>query len=374
MADQKSEYNALLLVGGGHAHLEVIRSAATFRKAGYSVHLIDHSPFMYSGMASGMLGGMYQVSDITIDLIDLCKRNHVEITLDHIKQIHPNQRNVETFNAQTFRYDVLSLNMGSRVLNKIDHLSTDTAQIFYAKPLTELIRLRKSLDRDWEEKSHSPHIVVIGGGATGVELSANLIAYALCRNLGIRLTILNNGENLVPDAPASARNFIHHYLSKRNVQIQSGVKVTHISKDQVYTAHDTTQFDYLLIATGLGFQPPATDFGLPCSENGIPVTPTLEVRDTENVFAIGDCMDFMPRPLPKLGVFGVRATPVLLHNLYARLRGEPLRHYSPQSLYLSILNLGNGNALAYRGSFWWQGRTAMMLKHWLDTSFLKRYR
>jgi len=365
---------SLLLVGGGHAHLEIIRSAASFLSAGHSVHLIDTANFYYSGMASGMLGGKYEVDDIGVDLTSLCQRNNVGMTHDHVKQIHPNQRIVKTFSGQTFHYDVLSLNMGSRVLHKVDQQTTDTERIFYAKPLTELMRLRNRLEIDWKEHNHSPHIVVVGGGATGVELSANLCTLAQSQNSDLHLTLLCSSKHLVPDAPPGASEFLYHFLTKQGVQIQSEARATRITADHVYTDHSSEQFDYLLLATGLGFQPPVTDFGLPCSEAGIPVSSTLEVRDTENVFAIGDCMDFSPRPLPKLGVFGVRATPVLLHNLHAKLLGAPLHEYIPQSRYLSILNLGNGSALAYWGSFWWQGRSAMRLKHWLDTAFLNRYR
>ncbi len=96
--------------------------------------------------------------------------------------------------------------------------------------------------------------------------------------------------------------------------------------------------------------------------------------DADGVFAAGDCLHFVPRPLPKIGVFAVREAPILLHNLRASLDGRSLETFTPQDRYLSILNLGNRRALAYRGRLVWSGRLAWWLKDRNDRRWLDLYR
>jgi NADH dehydrogenase FAD-containing subunit len=79
-------------------------------------------------------------------------------------------------------------------------------------------------------------------------------------------------------------------------------------------------------------------------------------------------------PRPPAGVFGVRAAPILAHNLAALATDARLATYAPQSRWLSILDLGDGTGLALRGRFWSLGRGALMLKRRLDLGFVDSLR
>ena len=68
----------------------------------------------------------------------------------------------------------------------------------------------------------------------------------------------------------------------------------------------------------------------------------------------------------------MRQAPVIFHNLQAALRNEPLRSYEPQRRYLYILNLGDGTGLAVHGSLVYRGRLALLLKHRIDSRFVRR--
>jgi len=65
---------------------------------------------------------------------------------------------------------------------------------------------------------------------------------------------------------------------------------------------------------------------------------------------------------------------VLIVNLCALANGAALRPYHPQKRWLSILDLGDGAALAMRGRLWWAGRGALWLKRRLDLGFVARSR
>ena len=101
---------------------------------------------------------------------------------------------------------------------------------------------------------------------------------------------------------------------------------------------------------------------------------TLQSIADERIFAAGDCIRLEGHRLPKLGVFGVRQAPVLLHNLRAFLQGRPLQTFRPQPRCLAILNLGDGRGLALWGPLHWQGQLSLRLKDAIDRRFLARYR
>jgi NADH dehydrogenase FAD-containing subunit len=129
------------------------------------------------------------------------------------------------------------------------------------------------------------------------------------------------------------------------------------------------------MATGLQAPAVIADLGLPLSEDGrLAVGPTLQSPEDPAVLAVGDCAVITGSPRPPAGVFGVRAAPILAHNLAAMGTGARLATYAPQSRWLSILDLGDGTGLALRGRFWSLGRGALMLKRQLDLGFVDSLR
>ena len=149
-----------------------------------------------------------------------------------------------------------------------------------------------------------------------------------------------------------------------------------LGTDGVHLADGThLRADAVVLATG----PRAPAFlaasGLQCNDadGAVVVDQHLQAANAPGVFAAGDCLHFAPAPLPRIGVFAVREAPILVHNLLAFLAGNPLRTFSPQHVFLSILNLGNRRALAYRGDLVWSGRFAWWLKDRIDRRWLEMY-
>ena len=87
------------------------------------------------------------------------------------------------------------------------------------------------------------------------------------------------------------------------------------------------------------------------------------------VFAAGDVIAFDP-PIPRSGVFAVRAGPVLAHNLAA----ARLRAYRPQRHWLTIIGDGEGNAVATRNGLVASGAWVHAWKDRIDRRFVNRYR
>ncbi len=108
----------------------------------------------------------------------------------------------------------------------------------------------------------------------------------------------------------------------------------------------------------------------------MPVRATLQHVDHDDVYAVGDCARFTPRPLPRIGVHGVRQAPVLLAALEARGRGEDaararLRPRGASSRCSTSAPVSRSPPAA---RWWWGGRAALRLKRRIDRRWIESYR
>ena len=268
--------------------------------------------------------------------------------------------------GSTVGWDVVSLNIGSVAARPAGVPVTD--EVLGIKPLADLARLRERLAHPPSGRGH--HVTVVGAGSSGLELAAHLAA----RTDTDLVHLLEAGPRVGPLLPRGAATRLRRLLETRGVRIRTGVRLERLGSD-VAALEDGTRLghDVAVLATGLA--PPALATAAPLGgSEGFPVRATLQHRDHDDVYAAGDCADFLPRRLARIGVHGVRQGPVLLAALEARAQGLPAPVYRPQRRALSILDLGAGTALAVWGRWWWLGRASLVLKRAIDRRWLAGYR
>lgn len=353
----------LLLVGAGHAHLEVVARAAELRAAGYRVLLLAPGRFRYSGVASASAAGALPPGAGRIDVAALARAHDVTHVDDTLVGIDLAARRATTSTGEILAYDVVSLNLGSVAATYGMRLDDTVVRI---KPLAGLAGLD---DRLRAVPGRRASVTVVGGGATGIELAAHLAR----RDDVARVRLVEAGQLLGPDLPAGARRRVSRLLVDRGVDVHLGCRVVGIEAGRVQGADGRVlAHDVALLATGLVAPPVLSDLGLGTAD-GVPVRATLQHVAHDEVYAVGDCAHFLPTPLARVGVHGVRQAPVLVRSLVARLAGGDLPVYDPPRVALSVLDLGGGVGLAVRGRWWTYGRPSLTLKRWIDRRWLRRY-
>lgn len=360
----------VVLVGAGHAHLEVARQAPRFEAVGVELVLVDPGAFWYSGLATGMLAGMYTPEEDRVDPRALIEARGGQFVEGRVASVNRRDRLVCLEHGETIEYDFLSFNVGSEVRANFDQ----GAHVWPVKPIADLCRLRQRIER-WSS-DRAPRLVVAGGGPTGSEISACL--RALCRRNGLaaEVSLVAGGDSLLEDFPAGAGRRLHRELERRGIRVCLEERVTGHDDGRARTDRGRElPFDELVVATGLQAKALVTELGLPAErKRGLRVNHCLQSVADERIFAVGDCADIGDEALPRLGVFGVMAAPILVDNLIAAAGGQPLSAYDPQPRYLAILNMGDGHGLALWDRFWWFGKSSMWLKDRIDTRFLDGYR
>ncbi len=223
----------LLLVGGGHSHVTVIKQLGMRPIPGVKVTLVTPSlKTPYSGMLPGCIAGHYQPTDIYIDLAKLCQAAGIDWVLDEICGVDPAQQTVIFSHRPSLQYDVLSLDVGIIPDNR--GLSGDSQLITPVKPIASFIdRWQDCQQRLTPEDS----IAIVGGGAASVEI-ALAIATALKSNRGAQVEagerdvacqdihLISASEHLLPEAPARVRRVIIRALDQYGVRLTTGVHVT----------------------------------------------------------------------------------------------------------------------------------------------------
>lgn len=360
----------VLLLGGGHAHLEVIRHAGELTRAGAAVTVVDRGAFWYSGMATGMLSGRYHPDQLRIDLAALCAAAGARLLRAEVAAIDIAAASVRFVAGGEERWDLLSCSLGSVG----GSLPGADERVYAVKPLRRLLDLRRELERRFAGcSSGAVRVAVIGGGASGCEVAANLVALARARAGRIVVTIVAPG--LLGSGSARAATGAAAALARLGVVHRPGRASGYADGLVRVTDGPPVEADLVVIATGL--RPPALlrASGLPVDEDGaLLVDHRLISIGDGRVLGGGNCVALEGHPLPGLGVFGVRQAPILRHNLHALLAGKKLRRYVPQRRWLQILNLGDRTGLATYGSLAWRGRTAWRLKDAIDRRFVRRSR
>jgi NADH dehydrogenase FAD-containing subunit len=350
----------VVLIGAGHAHMEALAQAERFRRAGVALTLIDPGVFWYSGAATAMLAGALPPSGACADPARL--HGPFEHCVGTVARIGVQARTVILNDGRSLTFDTLSLNTGSQVA--ASELGASGA--IPVKPVSNLASLRTRI----EAAQGALDLAVAGTGATGVETALALAA--LQRRLGapVRVALAGPGP-LLAGWPHAARAVAQTALDRAGVT-RLGHRARRIEAGYLVTeCGDVTRVDAVLDATGLQASLPD---GLDAGAEGLRVGPDLAWLDDPAIFAAGDCACLSHAPRPKLGVFGVRAAPVLIDNLIASATGLTRRRsYHPQTRWLSLLDLGDGSALGRYGGLSHRSGAALWLKRWIDARFVRRY-
>lgn len=364
---------SLLLVGAGHAHLHLLQQGRRLKDAGYAVSLLAPAEFRYSGVATASATGALPTEVGVIDVAALAQRQSITHHPGRLSELDLEGRRARTDAGVWLDFDLVSFNIGSVAAQHGIDLAQDVLSV---KPLDVLADLDRRVRAAVEALSQAPRnakITIVGGGPSGLELAGNLA----CRS-DLDVNVIEGAPTILPQLSVSARRRISRLLSERGVRLHTDVAVARIELDRVVLSDGRTlAHDVAVLATGLISPPLLEDVGLVdpgCSADGIPVRNTLQHRDHDDVYAVGDCAYFTPKPLPRIGVYGVRQGPVLLASLLARARNKPLPHFVPQRRALQVLDLGGGIGLAIRGRWWWLGKSSLRLKRSIDHTWLAGYR
>ncbi len=371
----------IVLVGGGHSHVAVLRRFGMHPLPGVRLTLIcrdTHTP--YSGMLPGYIAGHYGYDEVHIDLDRLARFAGARFLRDEAVGLDRGAGRVLCRERPPVAYDRLSINIGSTP--QMAGVAGAAQHVVPVKPIHGFdVRWRLLLERV-RRQAGPTRIAVVGGGAGGVEL-ALAMQYRLrneLRALGrdpdeLGCHLLTQDPDILPTHNARVRRTFERVLARRGIVVHRNADVNRVSATRLCTTGgETLEADEIIWVTRAGGAPWLRETGLALDADGfIQVADTLQSVTDPNVFAAGDIAGMVDHPLEKAGVFAVRQGPPLAENLRRAVEGRALKPYRPQRRWLALISTGDRYAVASRGMLGVEGAWVWRWKDWIDRRFMARF-
>lgn len=341
----------LVLVGGGHSHVQVLRMHRMRPLDARVSVVVDRNVAVYSGMVPGFVARNYSAEELEIDVRPLARGAGVAVVEARCLGIDLNAKTLLLEGRPPIAYDLASINIGSTVA------STELPGVReHALPTRPIGRFVRDIDRIGDAE----HVVVVGAGAGGIEL-----AFCLQVRLGCKVTLV--AEALLPERPALHAR-LRQELARRGIDfVEDSVRgVDARGLDLAGSRLDADGVVWVTGAVGVPFE------GLETDPRGFLLVDDV-LQAAPGVFAVGDCAHMRSHDLPKAGVYAVRQGPVLFENLHRSLEARPLASYEPQRDFLALLNLGDGTAIGGKWGRSIGGASVFALKDRIDRAFMKKF-
>ena len=386
-ASVNDRVHRIVIVGGGAGGLELATRLGDnlgprgLRGGRAEITLIDRSPtHLWKPMLHQVAAGSLDPEGHSLDYLAQARWHHFRFRRGELVGLDRKAREIElaplhdeegvlVVPARRIGYDTLVIAVGSQVNDfgtpgAAEHAialdSVADAQRFHRRLINACMRAN---DQQEPLRPEQLSIAIIGAGATGVELAAELhhstrelIAFGMDRlraDRDIRITLVEAGPRVLPALPEKLSDGAESLLRGLRVDVRTGEKVTALRSDGVETASGL--FIPAEIAVwAAGIRAPAFLASLDGLEtnrsNQIVLEPTLATTRDPDIFGLGDCtscpwIGHAPSATGSMVSVPPRAQAAhqqadrLFRNLVARLDQRPMRAFRYRD-FGSLVSLG----------------------------------
>lgn len=249
--------------------------------------------------------------------------------------------------------------------NTISLNATEDAERFRLTLLRLMARVEQEMFETTRDTASPAHpgidVVIIGGGATGVELAAELREasgiytsygfHQLDARRDVRITLLEGADRILAPLPEKVSGAALRLLGKRAIRVVTGCRVTAIEPDYIEDAQGNRYRSNLCVwAAGIRAPEFLAALGLPVNRGGqIEVDAQLAVKGVPHVYALGDCaacIDANGKPVPPRAQAAHQQAEHLLKRFLAEAAGKaaPAAAYRYRD-YGSLVSIGTATTV-----------------------------
>ena len=215
------------------------------------------------------------------------------------------------------------------------------ADRFRSKLLDHCLRVSRTLSQN-PDADAVVRVDIVGGGATGVELAAELYNSAVeLRHYGLevfdesrlKVTLIEAGPRILPALPEKLAEAAHKELEVLGVRVITGEQVVEATSEGMITkSGELIKADLRVWAAGVKGPDFLATLGLETTRgNQLVVKPTLQTSRDDRVFALGDCAYFVPagtsKPVPPRAQAAHQMAATAFHNIIAMIKSKPLKDF-----------------------------------------------
>ncbi|MGD1905677.1 MAG: NAD(P)/FAD-dependent oxidoreductase [Leptolyngbyaceae cyanobacterium] len=351
-----------MVIGAGFGGLQ---AAQSLRNSGAEVVLIERRDYhTFIPLLYQVAAAQISADTVAYPVRTLLRRNHkLRFICAEVQRIDFDQRLVDIGDA-AISYDYLVLATGSQT----QYLGVNgaPAHSFTLRTLEQAIALRNHLLRCFEQAERETDrqirqqlltLVIVGGGATGVEIAGSLVELqrALKRDycgidLGeLQIVLVQAGPRLLPDLPERLGHYAAHKLRRLGVKIHLQTRVRRVTPTAVEWQDGSTFGTGTVIwAAGLEAALPRVVAPPPTgNRQKLKVQPTLQLQNQTRVYGIGDVAEARHKGQPLTGVApeALQQGVAVARNIRRQLRGkspQPFRYFNKGRLAIIGCRAGVG--------------------------------
>jgi len=364
----------LILLGAGHSHLLVLKRFARLSLPQIELLVVTPSPWQYySGMIPGWMIGNYDLDEARIAVETQVKAAKGVLILDKAVSISAETRQIELAGGQCLTYDFLSIDIGSQ--SNLLSLHGLKIPLMAVKPIEQFIQQWDSLRRNLSEGKPATHLVLLGGGAAGVELAlAAAVSLKASYLKPPAISLVTGKKGLLPGFSLKMRRLVYRALAEQGVVLYEQPAV---AKEGKLFLEDGSQLEATQVIAATDSRPLEllAKSGLKQDAKGFVLVDSFHrTLSHPEVFAAGDTCSRSDKKISRSGVHAVRAGAVLACNLEASLsEKKELQPFYPRPHSLYLLASGYRSAIGSYGLLTFSGYWVWQLKKWIDQRFIKGF-
>jgi selenide,water dikinase len=355
----------LVLVGGGRAHLRVLRAFAKPLVRGAELVLVSEERESYKpSMTAGLLRGAYTLDDARVDLSALAERAGARFVNAAVSRLELTEHTVvagsERIPFDACSFDVVGWPEGADLPGVVDHALP-------LRPLSALPDVRAAVTERLAKAAGRMDCVVVGGGTTGVETAFTMLRMLHESPSGGVVTIVDGGDDILAD-DTPCREAARAALEQAGVCFALGSRAVAVERDQVRLASGAALPASIVLWATSGAPPRVlVDSGLPHDAAGrLLVDRSLRARDGTPVWAAGDCA-----AADTADIDATRDEPAQLErSLRSALEGSVPGAPRASRRQPCLLDTGDGRALVEWGSLHVRARWGWWLRQRRDRRFV----
>ncbi len=260
----------IVLLGAGHTNAHIIRMWRMGAIPEVRLTCVsDRTVATYSGMLPGTLAGQYQSSRMEIDLIRLCAACNVRFIHANATRLDVERRLLLLHGRPAVHFDALSIGIGSRPKS-----FPDSEIGLTIKPMQTFLKRLEAKLKQWQSNVTSGplRIVVVGGGAAGIELTFCLPRFVermIGEHVPVEFCIIESGTQILAGMPRRTRALALRELSKRNVELKLNSRVESVIGNRIVLDNrEECSADLVIWAISATAHDLLSNFDLPSDDRG----------------------------------------------------------------------------------------------------------
>jgi NADH dehydrogenase len=332
----------VVIVGAGFGGLS---AASELAKEGFRVTLLDRHPYnTFQPLLYQVATGGLNAGDVTYSLRFFSARHKIRFRCTKVVGIDHDAREIECDDGVKIAYDYLIVSTGITTNHFGIPGAAENTMSMYTRP--DALKVRDTIFGAIETIASSSDlltgsftVVIVGGGATGVEMAGQLaelrnnaipMVYPELNPARVHVVMVEMGPHLLAPFAPSLRTYALRELVKRGVDVRLNTAISQVDADKVVFKDGTSMpVDLVIWAAGVSGYPLLRSWGLPIGRAGrVEVNSDLRTTNDDRVFCVGDASLIVDNPLPQVAQPALQEGKHAAKQIVRLTRGLPTEPFS----------------------------------------------